>query len=93
MNLAQIDRFSSFTMNFIPHDTQTAATMYWVLHTILEHFGKTNGKNRRFTPYNSRTSCTIRKTHQTHTKVIYTVKKTPGARTFISPVLTTHGLN
>ena len=44
MNLAQIDRFSSFTMNFIPHDTQTVATMYWVLHTILAHFDKTNGK-------------------------------------------------
>ena len=40
MNLAQNRGFSSFTINFIPHDTQ----MYWGLHTALAHFDKINGK-------------------------------------------------
>ncbi len=31
--------------------------MYCVLHTILEHFSKTKGKNRRFPPQNSLYNC------------------------------------
>ncbi len=49
--------FGRFSGKNCRQDTRTATTMYWVLHTILEHFSKIKGKNRRFLPQNSLYNC------------------------------------